>query len=397
MLTNTKVSEPNKEFRVENPIVSIVVPALNEEITISEFIDWCHIGIANAGIPGEIIIIDSSSDSTGSIALSKGARVVHAPKGGLGRAYKDALQFVRGDFLILGDCDLTYDFREIKAFVTEYKKGSEFVMGSRFRGNIEDGAMPRLHRYFGTPLTNWILNRIYKTKFTDIHCGMRGITIGAFSKLELTSNNWEYASEMVLKAARLGLRISEVPVNFYRDRAGRLSHHKRAGFFSPWFAGWINLKVMLVFSAETFTLGTSIFLLALGSVLSIISGLDSILGGMLGFGSLSMLAGLSAVGVALGLFQVSVFAQAMHGLTQKVSKNVLKNWTYDRGMLAAGLVFVASFVSVIFFVANSPGLGSFQNHPKIGVLGLGLFVIGTGIFSGTLLFELIRRIVRPKP
>lgn len=397
MLTNTKVSEPNKKFRVEKPIVSIVVPALNEEITISEFIDWCHIGIANAGIPGEIIIIDSSSDSTGSIALSKGARVVHAPKGGLGRAYKDALQFVRGDFLILGDCDLTYDFREIKAFVTEYKKGSEFVMGSRFRGNIEDGAMPRLHRYFGTPLTNWILNRIYKTKFTDIHCGMRGITNGAFSKLELTSNNWEYASEMVLKAARLGLKISEVPVNFYRDRAGRLSHHKRAGFFSPWFAGWINLKVMLVFSAETFTLGTSVFLFALGSVLSIISGLDSILGGILGFGSLSMLAGLSAVGVALGLFQVSVFAQAMHGLTQKVSKNVLKNWTYDRGMLAAGLVFVASFVSIIFFVANSPGLGSFQNHPKIGVLGLGLFVIGTGIFSGTLLFELIRRIVRSKP
>jgi hypothetical protein len=225
---------------------------------------------------------------------------------------------------------------------------------------------------------------------------MRGITKHAFTKLELTSNNWEYASEMVLKAARLGLKISEVPVNFYKDRAGRISHHKRAGFFSPWFAGWINLKVMLVFSAETFTLGTSFFLLLLGSALSAISGLDSMLGGRLGFGSLSMLAGLSAVGVAIGLFQVAVFAQAMHGLTQKVSKKVLKNWTYDRGMLAAGLVFVASLASIIFFLSNSPGFGSFQNHPKIGVLGLGLFVIGTGIFSGTLVFELVRRIGRPK-
>ena len=105
----------------------------------------------------------------------------------------------------MGDADLTYDFREMAPFVEEFRKGAEFVMGSRFRGSIEKGAMPRLHRYFGTPFTTWILNRIYRSNYSDIHCGMRGVTRAALEKIDLTSQSWEYASEMVLKAARLGL------------------------------------------------------------------------------------------------------------------------------------------------------------------------------------------------
>src|SRR6185295_12248884 len=155
------------------PEFSIVVPALDEEITIGQFVDWCMLGIKAAGIQGEILIIDSSKDRTAEIAAAHGARVLKTPKRGLGRAYIDAIPFIRGRYVLMGDADCTYDFRDINGFVESFRDGSEFVMGSRFKGSIEDGAMPPLHRYFGTPLTTWILNFIYRSQFTDIHCGMR--------------------------------------------------------------------------------------------------------------------------------------------------------------------------------------------------------------------------------
>src|SRR5206468_7366665 len=117
---------------------------------------------------------------------------------------------------------------------------------------IEPGAMPKLHRYFGTPLTTWILNLIYGSNYSDIHCGMRALTREALGRIRLESQSWEYASEMVLKAALLKLRRAEVPVRFYKDREGRVSHHKRAGWSSPWVAGWINLKVMFLYAPDFF-------------------------------------------------------------------------------------------------------------------------------------------------
>lgn len=138
---------------VADPEISIVIPALNEEITIADFVDWCHIGLARAGVRGEILIVDSSSDTTAAIALDHGARVLRAPKRGLGRAYIDAIPYVRGQYVLMGDADCTYDFREMSAFVEAFRAGHEFVMGSRFRGYIEPASMPPLHRYFGTPVT----------------------------------------------------------------------------------------------------------------------------------------------------------------------------------------------------------------------------------------------------
>ena len=133
----------------------------------------------------------------------------------------------------MGDCDCTYDFRELEPFVEKFRSGAEFIMGSRFRGYIEPGAMPPLHRYLGTPVTTWILNVIFSSHFSDIHCGMRGITREAFERMGLRSQSWEYASEMVLKSVHMGLQTGEVPIRFLKDREGRLSHHKRSGWFSP--------------------------------------------------------------------------------------------------------------------------------------------------------------------
>ena len=143
-------------------------------------------------------------------------------------------------------------------------------MGNRFSGRIEPGAMPPLHRYFGTPLTTWILNRIYGSHYSDIHCGMRALTRDAFQGMALESQSWEYASEMVLKAARKGLKTAEVPVTFYKDRAGRVSHHKRNGWLSPWIAGWINLRVMLLYAPDFFLRVPGFMLFVLGLILTLL-------------------------------------------------------------------------------------------------------------------------------
>src|SRR5207244_10254570 len=127
------------------------------------------------GVRGEVLGGDSAGDRTRAIGVSRRARVLKVPRRGLGRAYIDALPYARGKYLVLGDADCTYDFRELRPFVEKFGDGYEFVMGTRFRGYIEPHSMPALHRYLGTPVTTWILNRLYSSKFSDIHCGMRGI------------------------------------------------------------------------------------------------------------------------------------------------------------------------------------------------------------------------------
>src|ERR1022692_2023258 len=252
-----------------DPEVSLVVPALNEPITIGRFVDWCREGLKAAGVKGEILIVDSSNDRTPDIAVEHGARVLRAPKRGLGRAYIDALPFVRGRYVIMGDADCTYDFRKLAPFVEAMRGGAEYAMGSRWKGSIEAGGMPALHQYFGPPVTTWILNRLYGSHFSDIHCGMRGATREALNHMGLVSQSWEYASEMVLKSVRMELRTTEVPVTFYKDRDGRLSHHKRSGWFSPFHAAWINLRAMFIHGAQFFLFKPGFVLFALGLLLTL--------------------------------------------------------------------------------------------------------------------------------
>lgn len=250
----TEVSHLTPEGALPEVELSIVVPALNEEITVGEFVDWCKEGLRRVGLTGQILIVDSSTDNTAKIVSEHGGEVLRTPRRGLGRAYLDAIPYIRGKWVIMGDADLTYDFRELGPFIEEFRKGTEFILGSRFRGTMEKGAMPGLHRYFGTPFTTWIANRIYHSRYSDIHCGMRGLTRAALEKIDLKSQSWEYASEMVLKSALLGLVCAEVPVKFYKDREGRMSHHRRMGWSSPWLAGWRNLKVMLAYAPDSLLL-----------------------------------------------------------------------------------------------------------------------------------------------
>lgn len=337
------------ENDTENPELSIVVPSLNEELTVGQFVEWCKQGIAAAGIKGEILIIDSSTDRTPEIAVEKGARVLRTPKRGLGRAYIDAIPFIRGRYILMGDADCTYDFRELKGFVEKFRNGDEFVMGSRFSGSIEDGAMPPLHRYFGTPLTTWILNVMYGTRFTDIHCGMRGITLEAFKRTALASQSWEYASEMVLKSVHLGLRTSEVPIRFLKEPEGRVSHLVRAGWTTPWKAGWINLKAMFVFGADFFLMVPGLLLLLLGFASLTLLAWGPVTVAGVTFSVNSMLLCLAAAILGLQFSLIGVIARSLYDGIGPTRQRWLSVFSYTRTTVFTAVIFLLGMLLIVRF------------------------------------------------
>jgi len=329
------------------PGLSIVIPACNEERTIGLFTQWAMEGMKTAGIRGEIVIVSSSSDRTREIALANGARVLESPRRGLGRAYIDAIPFIRGSYVLMGDADCTYDFRELASFVQHFRQGYEFVMGSRFRGFIEPGSMPALHRYLGTPVTTWILNRLYGTRFTDIHCGMRGITREALIRMGLRSQSWEYASEMVLKSVRLRLRTAEVPVRFYKDRDGRLSHHRRAGWFSPWQAAWDNLRAMFVYGADYFAFRAGAILLAIGLLTTLPVTFGPVRIGPVTLSLYWMLLGTTFTVFGLQSLYVGCLARAVNDPSGAAARKYLRLLSYNRSMAASALLLVAGAGCVV--------------------------------------------------
>ena len=382
---------------VADPLLSIVVPALNERIAIAEFVRWCKAGLSSAGIRGEILIVDSSTDDTPDIALAHGARVLRTPQRGLGRAYIDAIPYIRGKYVLMGDADCTYDFRELSGFVRQFRAGSEFIMGSRFRGVIDPHSMPALHRYFGTPATTAILNILYSTNFSDIHCGMRGITRDALVRLELESQSWEYASEMVLKAVCLKLKTAEVPVHFLKDPAGRLSHMKRNGWLEPWRAGWINLRAMLLFGADFFLLRPGLAVLALGLLLIVPVSFGPLPLGPVTLSLNWMMLGLPFSVVGLQCFYLGCIVQVMYRYSPARAERWLRLFSYDRAMLSSGLAGLAGGALGIPLVheylagdLRLPSIPTPQMH--LAVLGLFFLIAAFCTFSCTLVLHAANRL-----
>jgi len=367
------------ENDVADPEISIVIPALNERLTITDFVRWCLQGLEQAHIAGEILIVDSSTDDTAELALAAGARVLKTPKRGLGRAYIDAIPYIRGRYVLMGDCDCTYDFRELEPFIDKFRQGYEFIMGSRFRGYIEPGSMPWLHRYFGTPATTALLNILYSTNFSDIHCGMRGLTREALLRIELQSHSWEYASEMVLKSVRMKLQTAEVPTRFLKDREGRLSHHKRAGWFSPWYAGWINLKAMFVYGADFFVYKPGLILLAVGLLLTLPMTFGPITVGPVTFSLYWMLLGLTLSILGLQSFYLACIAQVLYDYTGAAKRRWLGTFRYTRSVASSALLMLAgvglAWPLIRAYIANGlrlPSTGLAATHMAVTAL---LFII----------------------
>ena len=342
---------------VANPEVSIVIPALNEELTITEFVEWCRTGLEKAGVRGEILIVDSSKDSTAEKALAAGARVLKAPKRGLGRAYIDAIPFIRGQYVLLGDADLTYDFREIQPFLEKFRQGYEFIMGSRFLGHIEPGAMPPLHRYFGTPVTNWMLNFLYSANFSDIHCGMRGITSAALRDMELQSQEWEYASEMIIKSMYMGLRTCEVPIHFYKDREGRVSHLRRENPFNNWYSGWITLRAFFVHGPAFFLYKPGLMLLGLGLLLTLPLAAGPVTIGPITFSLHWMLLGITLAILGLQSTFMGILAKSLCDYSGAQTRKWSRIFAYNRSVVLSGAGFLLGMLLPLRLVRDYFRLG----------------------------------------
>lgn len=229
-------------MNTSSPLVSVVFPCLNEEGTIGRCVDAARKVLDAAGIEAEIVVADNrSADASCRVAEEAGARVVDASAPGYGSALRAGLREARGRHLVFLDADMSYECGDIPRFVEALRNGADFVMGSRFRGTIDPGAMPWSHRRFGTPLMTLLANVLFGSRITDINCGMRGIAREAFDRLDLRSQGMEFASEMVIKAARAKLDIREIPIAFHADQRGRRPHLR------SFRDGWRHLQLMLHF------------------------------------------------------------------------------------------------------------------------------------------------------
>jgi glycosyltransferase involved in cell wall biosynthesis len=391
------------ENDVSNPEFSIVIPAMNEEITITEFVQWCHEGLADAGVAGEILIADSSSDATASLALAAGARVLVLPERGIGLAYREGILYARGDYILMGDADCTYDFRVLKPFVDSFHAGYEFVMGSRWKGKIAPGAMPALHRYFGTPLTTWILNRVCDTNHTDMACGMRGVTRDALVAMELSSDSWDYTSEMMAKAALMDLRTTELPVSLLKDREGRVSHYKRRGrasWSSPWRAAWINLRAIFVIRPDFFLLRPGLVAFAAGLLIALPLTAGPITIGPVRLALYWMLVGSTLAIAGLQAFLLGCIAQIFFDYRNRATRRWLKTFPYTRTAIIAALTVGAGIACniplVAYYLSHGGRLTSnLSIQERLSVVGLMLMVIGFCLFTSTLVLHAAAATTRP--
>ncbi|MGB9176389.1 MAG: glycosyltransferase family 2 protein [Methanoregula sp.] len=241
------------------PEVSVLLPALDEELTIGTCIKKIQTVFLDNAIEGEIIVADASADRTAEIARKLGATVIYPKKKGYGNAYLAAFEQARGQYIVLGDADDTYDFLEIPKLLAPLKTGTDLVIGSRFRGTIHPGSMTALHRYIGNPLLTWMVNWIFHTRFSDTHSGFRAITKDALNRLNIKSGGMEFASEMLIMASKEHLRIEEVPVNYYPRKAPSKLHS---------FAdGWRHIRFVLLMKPLPFIAIPGILFAAVGFLL----------------------------------------------------------------------------------------------------------------------------------
>ena len=250
--------------------ISVVVPTRNEEITIKQFLEWCFEGFNRAGLQGEVILLDNSDDRTPEIALANGAKVIKVPVQGLGNAYSAGRSAPSGKWIIMGDADCTYDFRNIGPFIEKLRENFDFVIGNRFIGEIEKGAMPPHHQYFGSPLTSMIFKHGLGLPAGDIHCGMRAMTKELYLSLPFLEGGWEYATEMIVSARNLEAKIVEIPIKFFKEPPGRISHHKRSSWLSPFRAGWGTLRVTATYLIDRVFVVPGLTLLLTSSAMNLI-------------------------------------------------------------------------------------------------------------------------------
>jgi len=242
--------------------VSVVMPCLNEARTLAACIREAQTALTQAGLSGEVVIADNgSTDGSPAIALAEGARLVPVSRRGYGHALQAGIAAAHGCYVVMGDADGSYDFGDIGRFVAELRQGCDLVMGNRFRGGIRPGAMPWKNRYLGNPLLSAIGRLLFRCPSGDFHCGLRAFRQTAYATMALRTGGMEFASEMIIRATLLGLRIVEIPTTLRPDGRDRPPHLR------PWRDGWRHLRFMLLFSPRWLFFYPGLAFMAAGGLL----------------------------------------------------------------------------------------------------------------------------------
>jgi glycosyltransferase involved in cell wall biosynthesis len=352
--------EPESSRR---PEVSVVIPCLNEAAGIVQVVTEARDGLRAAGLSGEIIVVDNASeDDSAELARGAGATVVTETRRGYGSAYLAGLAAARGDYVVMADADGTYPLDRLGEFAERLRDGADLVLGSRFQGTIEPGAMPWPNRYIGNPLLTGMLNLLFRSGVSDAHCGLRAIRRDVIPTLQLSATGMEFASEMVIKAGKRRLRIDEVPIG-YRVRIGdsKLSRFSDA---------WRHIRFMLVYSpAFLFVLPGGIAALAgfvglvvLGSIRNLS---DHWTGASVTFAMLTIL--------GLGVIQLGLFARTYAVIYLGEHDDRLergwKRFRLEHGLVLSGVALVVGLAITLV---------SFFDHvkdPRLGILGLTLVAV----------------------
>lgn len=332
---------------VHGPLVSAIIPCLNEEGTLGVCIGKAIDAFARRGIWGEVVIGDNgSSDRSVAIAEAMGARVVHQSVKGYGAAVRAAAEAAHGKYLIMADADDSYDWSNLDGFIDALEDGAELVMGNRFAGGIEPGAMPPLHRYFGNPVLSFIARRLHHSPIRDFHCGMRAFTADAFRKMGARSPGMEFASEMVISAHRAGVVIREVPIKLYPDKRDRPPHLR------SFRDGWRHLRLIIGHAPDTMYLIPGLTLLVLGILGLAALSAGPVLAGGIYFGIHFVALAAMATLIGLSAILMGVLAKVAIAIYHPAGGGRIVAWL-ARGRPLEWLVLSGGLLAIISFAADA--------------------------------------------
>jgi glycosyltransferase involved in cell wall biosynthesis len=373
--------------------VSIVMPCLNEAETLAKCIKHAQSAIAKGGLAAEIIVADNgSTDGSQKIATDLGAKVVDVSRKGYGSALIGGIDAAQGAYIVMGDADDSYDFEALGPLVDRLRDGFDLVVGNRFMGGIQPGAMPWSHRWIGNPVLTFISRVFFHAPVGDTHCGMRAFRKDAYEKMRLRATGMEFASEMVIKASLKGMRITEVPVVLRPDGRSRPPHLR------TWRDGWRHLRFMLLFSPRWLFLYPGLALFALGAVLSalLIGGPLLVAGVRLDIHTLLVAGFLSLIGYQLVLFAVftKIFAVRMgFHPPHPVLEGLFRYITLEVGLLAGALMVLAGITGLVLAVASwqsvrfgnlDPSLTMREVIPAVLLMAIGTQTVFASFFISIL-------------
>jgi glycosyltransferase involved in cell wall biosynthesis len=367
----------------ENPEISIILPCRNEEAALDFCLNQIEEVIKKNKLNAEIIVSDSSVDSSPDIASRHNVILVKHDKEGYGNAYIEGFKKASGKYLFMADPDCTYDFNEIPIFVSYLKQGYDLIIGNRFGGEISKGAMSWSHKYIGNPLLSSILRLFFKTKIHDAHCGMRAITREVLNKLKLRTEGMEFASEMIISALRNNLRIKEVPIG-YHIRKGKTK-------LKPFRDAWRHFRFMLLYSP--------MFLFFIPGFISVIIGVITMIWFYFGspqlfgiqfyFYPMFISSLLILTGYQLIMFSAFAKSYAVVHLDEKSQfmEKIYKNVSIEKGLLIGGFFLLFGIGIFVYILTKWVGsnFGSL-NELKNAILAITMAIVGIQtIFSSFML------------